>query len=101
MSGEEHYLKKELYELVRNANLAKLEVGATGSFDPFGNDILNLEGTAYAGYLKFRDDVIVEVTPVEDGSSRVDMRSVSQVGVSDLGYNAARIREFLSDLQAM
>lgn len=38
----------ELYELVRNANLAKLEVGATGSFDPFGNDILNLEGTAYA-----------------------------------------------------
>ncbi len=38
----------ELYELVRNANLAKLEVGATGSFDPFGNDIVNLEGTAYA-----------------------------------------------------
>lgn len=61
----------------------------------------HLEGTAYAGYLKFRDDVIVEVTPVADGSSRVDMRSVSQVGVSDLGYNAARIRAFLADLQNM
>ena len=61
----------------------------------------HVEGTAYAGYLKFRDDVVVEVTPVADGSSRVDMRSVSQVGVSDLGYNAARIKAFLGDLQAM
>lgn len=57
-----------------------------------------IEGTAYAGYLKFRDDVVIEATPVEDGSTRVDMRSVSQVGVSDLGYNAARIKEFLADL---
>ncbi|MEL6563751.1 MAG: hypothetical protein AAFQ59_04840 [Pseudomonadota bacterium] len=38
----------ELYELVRNANLAKVKVGATGTFDPFGNDVLNLQGTAYA-----------------------------------------------------
>ncbi|TIX50565.1 DUF1499 domain-containing protein [Alteraurantiacibacter aquimixticola] len=60
----------------------------------------HIEGTAYAGYLRFRDDVVVEVTPVADGSSRVDMRSVSRVGVSDLGYNAARIRKFLADLQA-
>jgi uncharacterized protein (DUF1499 family) len=59
-----------------------------------------LEATAFAGYLKFRDDVVIEVTPVEDGSTRVDMRSVSQVGVSDLGYNAARIRDFLADLAA-
>ena len=59
-----------------------------------------LEATAYAGYLRFRDDVIVRVTPVADGSTRVDMRSVSQVGVSDLGYNAERIRKFLSDLSA-
>lgn len=57
-----------------------------------------IEATSYAGYLKFRDDVVVEVTPVNDGSSRVDMRSVSQVGVSDLGYNAQRIRDFLADL---
>ena len=59
-----------------------------------------LEATAYAGYLRFRDDVVIEVTPVEDGSTRLDMRSVSQVGVSDLGYNAARIREFLAAMQA-
>lgn len=60
----------------------------------------HMEATAYAGYIRFRDDVIVEVTPIEDGSTRVDMRSVSRVGLSDLGYNAARIREFLAALQA-
>ena len=59
-----------------------------------------LEATATAGYVRFYDDVIVEVTPVADGSTRVDMRSVSRVGVSDVGYNAARIREFLTDLQS-
>jgi hypothetical protein len=59
-----------------------------------------LEATATAGYVRFYDDVIVEVTAIADGSTRVDMRSVSRVGVSDVGYNAARIREFLADLQA-
>lgn len=59
-----------------------------------------LEATATAGYVRFYDDVIVEVTPIADGSTRVDMRSVSRVGVSDVGYNAARIRDFLADLQA-
>ncbi|WAT17827.1 DUF1499 domain-containing protein [Aurantiacibacter sp. MUD11] len=57
-----------------------------------------LEATATAGYVRFYDDVIVEVTPIADGSTRVDMRSVSRVGVSDVGYNAARIRDFLADM---
>lgn len=60
-----------------------------------------LEATATAGYVRFYDDVIVEVTPVQDGSTRVDMRSVSRVGQSDVGYNAARIEAFLADLRAM
>ncbi|GMN13628.1 DUF1499 domain-containing protein [Altererythrobacter sp. MTPC7] len=58
-----------------------------------------LEATAYASWLKFRDDVVLRV--VEDGDgSLVDMRSVSRVGISDLGENAKRIREFLDELQA-
>jgi hypothetical protein len=60
----------------------------------------HMEATATAGYIRFHDDVIVEVTPVADGSTRVDMRSVSRVGLSDLGVNAMRIREFLAALQA-
>ena len=60
-----------------------------------------LEATATAGFIRFYDDVVVEVTPIADGSSRVDMRSISRVGGSDLGYNAARIEAFLTDLEAM
>ena len=60
----------------------------------------HMEAVAYAGYIRFMDNVIVEVTPIADGSTRVDMRSTSRVGLSDIGYNAKRIREFLSELQA-
>ena len=41
----------------------------------------------------FKDDVVIRVSDDENGS-RVDMRSVSRVGLSDLGANAKRIRRF-------
>lgn len=59
-----------------------------------------LEAVAYASYLRFEDVVVLRVSDAGGGKSRVDMRSVSRVGVSDLGANAARIREFLAALQA-
>jgi uncharacterized protein (DUF1499 family) len=47
----------------------------------------------------FIDDIVVRLAP--DGSgTRVDMRSVSRVGVSDLGKNAARIRAYFATLTA-
>lgn len=58
-----------------------------------------LEATETVSYYKFDDDVVLRVTDNGEGVSQVDMRSVSRVGVSDLGYNAQRIRDFLSDLQ--
>jgi uncharacterized protein (DUF1499 family) len=42
----------------------------------------------------FVDDVVIRVTPTDVGS-RVDIRSKSRVGVSDVGVNAKRIRKFL------
>ncbi len=47
----------------------------------------------------FKDDVVVRIKPA-DGGSRVDVRSVSRVGRSDLGTNARRIRNFLDKLAA-
>lgn len=64
-------------------------------------DAGRIEAIAFAGFIRFRDYVVVEVTPVADGSTRVDMRSTSEVGVSDLGYNAARVREFLLALRSV
>lgn len=48
----------------------------------------------------FVDDVVVRVTPLEAGGSRVDARSVSRVGMSDLGANAARLRTFFAALDS-
>ncbi len=51
-----------------------------------------VEETAVFG---FKDDVIIRVLPTEEGS-QVDVRSVSRVGVSDLGANAKRIRRVIA-----
>ncbi len=53
-----------------------------------------IEATATTFWFGFKDDVVVRVSP--DGSgSRIDVRSVSRVGRSDLGTNARRIRKYL------
>jgi uncharacterized protein (DUF1499 family) len=46
----------------------------------------------------FKDDVVIRITPA-DGGSRLDVRSVSRVGRSDIGTNAKRIRTFLKGMQ--
>jgi uncharacterized protein (DUF1499 family) len=56
-----------------------------------------IEATATTTWFSFKDDVIVRIRP-EGTGSRVDVRSVSRVGASDIGANAKRIREFLSRL---
>lgn len=58
-----------------------------------------MEATAYASWIKFKDDVVIRATALEDGTTRVDMRSISQVGMGDLGFNAARVEEFLGALE--
>lgn len=61
----------------------------------------HVEATASVSYIRFHDDVVIRIVPSPDGKgSRVDMRSVSRVGVSDLGVNARRIRDFLKALAA-
>ncbi|HVT57809.1 MAG TPA: DUF1499 domain-containing protein [Thermoanaerobaculia bacterium] len=54
-----------------------------------------IEATATTFWFGFKDDVVVRVMPAAAGS-RVDVRSVSRVGRSDLGANANRIRAFLA-----
>jgi uncharacterized protein (DUF1499 family) len=57
-----------------------------------------IEATATTRWFGFKDDVVVRVRPESTGGSRVDVRSMSRVGQSDVGANAKRIREFLSRL---
>jgi uncharacterized protein (DUF1499 family) len=53
-----------------------------------------IEATEAVSYIRFYDDIVIRITPTEAGGSRVDVRSVSRVGVSDMGVNAKRIRAF-------
>ncbi len=56
-----------------------------------------IEATDTTRWFGFKDDIVVRVRP-EGSASRVDVRSVSRVGHSDVGANARRVREFLSRL---
>jgi uncharacterized protein (DUF1499 family) len=73
------------------------------------------EATATSFWFGFKDDIVVRITEVEaetgaetgaeagaDGQSgaRVDARSVSRVGTSDLGANAARLEAFSENLRS-
>lgn len=54
-----------------------------------------VEATATTFWFGFKDDVVVRVVANAAGS-RIDIRSVSRVGQSDIGANAARIEKFLA-----
>jgi uncharacterized protein (DUF1499 family) len=57
----------------------------------------HIEAIAHTLILGFRDDVAVRVRATPDGS-RIDIRSASRYGRSDLGANAARVRDLISDI---
>ena len=57
-----------------------------------------IEATDTTFWFGFKDDIVVRLTPWGAGT-RVDVRSVSRVGRSDVGTNARRIRTFLAALQ--
>lgn len=57
-----------------------------------------VEATATTFWFGFKDDVVVRVRPAGSGSV-IDVRSVSRVGVSDLGANARRIGQILDGLR--
>jgi fatty-acyl-CoA synthase len=60
-----------------------------------------LEATAETFWFGFQDDVIIRVRPAAGGQgSRIDVRSISRVGLSDLGANAKRIEDYLAQVSA-
>ena len=57
-----------------------------------------IEATDTTTWFGFKDDIIVRVRPEASGGSRVDVRSVSRLGESDVGANAKRVRKYLAKL---
>jgi uncharacterized protein (DUF1499 family) len=59
----------------------------------------HLEATQTSFWFGFVDDIVVRLSAQPDtGTVRVDVRSVSRMGKSDLGVNAARINRLLTAL---
>jgi len=58
-----------------------------------------LEARQTSFWYGFTDDMVVRIIESPDGT-RVDVRSKSRVGRSDIGQNAKRIRTFLAGLKA-
>jgi hypothetical protein len=57
-----------------------------------------IEAVVTTRWFGFKDDVAIRITPAGTGS-RIDMRSKSRVGRSDVGTNASRIEEFLARMK--
>ena len=52
-----------------------------------------IEAVDTTAIMAFRDDVVIRLRTNADGTL-VDLRSVSRVGIGDIGANAKRIRAF-------
>jgi uncharacterized protein (DUF1499 family) len=57
-----------------------------------------IEATDTVPWWGFKDDIVVRLTP-EGAGTRIDVRSVSRVGESDLGVNANRISGYLNKVR--
>jgi len=57
-----------------------------------------IEATDTTFLFGFKDDIVIRLTEEGPAKTRVDIRSVSRVGGSDVGVNAGRIMKFLQKL---
>ncbi len=53
-----------------------------------------IEAVETTAIMAFKDDIVIRIRSAADGSV-IDLRSVSRVGVGDIGANARRIRTFI------
>jgi len=99
----EHYPWVKPFE--SDAGVADAFAQVLAAVEGLGLEIVNadaanglIEATATTFWFGFKDDVAVRVRAA-DGGSVIDVRSVSRVGLSDLGANARRIGEILDALR--
>ena len=97
----------DIKPMIVDGDVAEVAEKARGALKSMGMEILAdrqdaegavLEAAHTSLWYGFVDDFIVRITPV-DGGARVDVRSKSRVGGSDLGANAKRVRAFFERMQ--
>jgi uncharacterized protein (DUF1499 family) len=58
-----------------------------------------IEATATSFWFGFKNDIVVRIT-AEGSGSRVDVRSLSRTGGSDVGANARHVRDYLTRIKS-
>ncbi|MEO0607216.1 MAG: DUF1499 domain-containing protein [Pseudomonadota bacterium] len=61
-------------------------------------DAIQIDATATSGWFGFKDDIAVRLRAM-NGSTAVDIRSTSRVGLSDLGANSTRVYGMMVELE--
>ena len=60
-----------------------------------------IEATSTIPWFGFKDDIVVRIDTARSGGSRIDVRSMSRLGVSDIGENARRVRSYIAKLERL
>ena len=105
VAAQQHAAYPDIKPLAFSASPAETFKAALGAAQSMGWVIADqvpaqgrIEATASTLWFGFKDDVVIRVR-AEGAGTRVDIRSESRVGGSDVGANAARIRKFSAKLR--
>jgi len=95
----------DIQPLVINASQQEVFNRALNAVQKLGWDIVavapedgRIEATDTTFWFRFKDDVVIIVSETPAGAV-INARSVSRVGVSDVGKNAERLRKFFAELR--
>jgi len=90
------YIQRDLQEVMDEAVLLVISRG--WDLVAINRNEGRIEATEKLAWFGFKDDVVLRFTETDRGT-RVDMRSKSRIGRSDVGVNAKRIDRYLRDLE--
>ncbi len=62
---------------------------------------LRVEATCTSQFFRFKDDFVIQLKPVKETLTEINMRSKSRSGQSDFAVNAKRIKEVLATINAV
>lgn len=88
-----------LHEVAERSAIIGEAMGWTVVAEESADGTARIEASDRTDWFGFTDDVVITLRETERGLVRIDMRSVSRIGISDIGKNADRLRQFADGVQ--